>query len=74
MLKSNVKEPLTWSDEALQSFEDIKEQLCSEPILKLPDITKPFVLSTDASNNGIAAILSQYHEGKAHQSLTPDAS
>jgi hypothetical protein len=66
MLKDKVHEPLKWSDEAIRCFEEIKKCLCSEPILKLPDLSKPFVLSTDASNSGIAAILSQYYEDKAH--------
>jgi hypothetical protein len=66
MLKNKTKEPLSWSSEALESFDKIKDHLCSEPILKLPDASKPFVVSTDASNSGIAAVLSQYYGDKAH--------
>jgi len=66
MLKDKVTEPLAWSEEAIQSFEEIKRCLCAEPILKLPDVSKPFVVSTDASNTGIAAVLSQYYDDKAH--------
>lgn len=33
--------------------------LCNEPILQYPDFERPFVLTTDASNFAIRAILSQ---------------
>jgi len=36
--------------------------LCSEPVLRLPDVNKPFVLRTDASDVGLGAILLQEHE------------
>jgi hypothetical protein len=36
----------------------------SKPILEYPDFTKEFILTTDASNEGIGAILSQGQIGK----------
>jgi len=33
--------------------------VCKSPVLRLPDISKPFILQTDASNVGIGAILLQ---------------
>ncbi|CAC5395325.1 unnamed protein product [Mytilus coruscus] len=38
--------------------------LMSVPILGYPDMTKQFILDTDASGFGIGAVLSQIHEGK----------
>ena len=66
MLRKDVKEPLIWSNDALSSFRDIKDLLSSSPVLRLPDISKPFVLRTDASATALGAILLQYHDDLAH--------
>ena len=42
----------------------IKIILTSDPVLRLPDPEKTFVLRTDASDYGIGAVLMQEHEGK----------
>ena len=63
--KTKSKEPnkIEWSDNQELSFQTLKERLTSSPILRLPDIEKPFVLRTDASNSGIGAVLLQEHDG-----------
>lgn len=48
-----------WTDECDSSFQSIKEQLVSAPILYCPDFSRPFTLQTDASAYGIGAVLSQ---------------
>ena len=62
LLRNNVK--WTWSTTEQQSFNKIKQALTTAPVLGLPDYTKPFILTTDASDLGIGAILSQKQEGK----------
>ena len=62
MLRKGVCEPLRWSAEALANFNKLKNCLLTEPVLKLPDVSLPFVLRTDASNSGIGAILLQYYD------------
>ena len=47
-----------------KAYQTIKSYLTSEPILRLPDPAKTYFLRTDASNNGIGAVLMQRHEEK----------
>jgi hypothetical protein len=46
------------------AFNTLKELLTTEPLLQYPDFKKPFVLTTDASNEAIGAVLSQGPIGK----------
>ncbi len=48
----------------VKAYMTLKRELTSEPILHLPDSTRPFVLRTDASDVGIGAVLKQDHNGK----------
>ena len=41
------------------AFTTLKDLLTSEPLLQYTDFTKPFVQTTDASNEALGAILSQ---------------
>jgi hypothetical protein len=62
LLKRNAS--YVWDDKADKAFNTLKESLISEPLLQYPDFTRPFVLSTDASNEAIGAVLSQGSIGK----------
>jgi hypothetical protein len=42
-----------------EAFITLKDLLTSEPLLQYPDFNKPFVLTTDASNEVLGTILSQ---------------
>lgn len=53
------KDDFTWNSTTLQAITHLKELLNSTPTLKLPDFTKPFTIETEASGQGIGAILSQ---------------
>lgn len=57
LLKKDV--PFVWQNEQQLAFESLKQKLVSSPILAFPDFTQPFVLTCDASNFAISAILSQ---------------
>lgn len=57
LLKKNT--PYVWDDRTENAFNTLKELLTTQPLLQYPDFTKPFVLTTDASNDAIGAILSQ---------------
>ena len=42
-----------WAKECQNSFEQLRNALVSDPILALPDMTKPFILTCDASGSAI---------------------
>jgi transposase InsO family protein len=53
-----------WSENCQKAFDGLKFALTNPPILAYPVFTDPFVLETDASNEGLGAVLSQVQNGK----------
>ena len=53
-----------WGIEQQQSFERLKMALVSPPILGYPNYSLPFELHTDASGQGLGAVLYQTQDGK----------
>ena len=49
-----------------QAFTEIKELMNNDPILKHPNSNYPFIIETDASDNGLGAVLIQRYEGKTY--------
>ena len=62
LLKKDI--PFDWTNSQQLAFETLKNNLTSAPVLIYPDFTKPFILTCDASNYAISAILSQGEVGK----------
>ncbi|KAL5004610.1 hypothetical protein ScPMuIL_018066, partial [Solemya velum] len=56
--------PWTWDLLQQQAFETIREKLISPPILAYADFKKPFILTTDASTDGLGSVLYQEQDGK----------
>lgn len=54
------------NDAYKKCFEICKNMLIADPILSYPDFQKPFILTSDASNFALGAVLSQIHENKEH--------
>ena len=61
MLKKEVK--FEWSQQCEDSFQQIKEDILKEPYWQLPQFNKQFILTTDGSNLGVGACLSQRYSG-----------
>ena len=49
-----------WRDAHEKAYRTLKKMTVTKPVLRLPDITKPFI----ASNTGIGAVLLQDHDGQ----------
>ncbi|CAK1582367.1 unnamed protein product [Parnassius mnemosyne] len=56
-LKKNSK--VIHSSEFLESFNNCKQILTNAPILQYPNFDEPFILTTDASDVALGAVLSQ---------------
>ena len=55
-----------WGDVHKEAFNLLKSKITQNPVLTLPDFGKPFTLTTDASDLGTGAILTQVRDGKEH--------
>lgn len=53
-----------WKPEHRESFQHLKTALLESVVLAHPDFSRPFILSTDASTDGLGAVLSQVQEGE----------
>lgn len=62
LTKKGAPNKVVWGDPQERSFVSLKEHLTSYPVLKLPDMTKQFILRTDASDVGVGAVLMQEHD------------
>lgn len=54
---------ITWTKEADDSFNNIKQALVSAPVLASPDFSLPFFLHCDAANTGVGCVLTQIQGG-----------
>src|SRR5215469_1158766 len=57
LTKKEVK--FVWEEEQEIAFKKLKEKLTTAPVLKYPDFKEEFIVTTDASDYAIGAILSQ---------------
>ncbi|KAJ9534101.1 hypothetical protein QJQ45_002104 [Haematococcus lacustris] len=48
-----------WPDDKLQAFHALKHAVSKVPLLRIPDISKPFQVYCDASLQGVGAVLMQ---------------
>ena len=48
-----------WTDDCQQAFEELKKRFTEEPVLMMPDQSRPFQIETDASKYATGAVLTQ---------------
>ena len=69
--------PFHWSEVHQGAFDKLVSMCCEAPVLAYADYSKPFLVHTDASLDGLGAVLYQEQEGKerviayASRGLTP---
>ncbi|KAG8187159.1 hypothetical protein JTE90_020036 [Oedothorax gibbosus] len=61
------KGPITWTKECEEAFDKLKNCLCNYPVLYSPDYQKPFIVETDASDQGMGVVLSQLADNETEK-------
>ena len=56
--------PADWTQESRNAFDQLKSKLLECVVLAHPDFEEPFILSVDASLDGLGAVLSQVPRGE----------
>ena len=57
LLKKDQK--FEWTNECQKAFDELKKRFTEEPVLMMPDQTKPFQIESDASKYATGAVLTQ---------------
>ncbi|MCO5594117.1 hypothetical protein L7F22_048138 [Adiantum nelumboides] len=66
LTKKNVK--YVWTEKRQQAFDTLKQKLISQPVLALPDLSKPFEVQCDACGDCLGAVLLQEGHAIAYES------
>ena len=66
LTRKNAPNNLLWEPVHERAFSVLRKVVTSKPVLQLPDFSMPFVLQTDASGEGLGAILLQEIDGFRH--------
>ena len=61
LLKKGAQVVRDWDDKCQNAFDDIKLAFKTNPILRLPDFDKPFILHTDSCDHSLGGALLQAH-------------
>jgi hypothetical protein len=68
------RETFVWGLSQQQEFDDLKQRLCSTPILSLVDLHQPFEIEIDASYYFVGAVLTHHdHPVAYHRKTLSDA-
>uniref|UniRef100_A0A8C1TWC8 ribonuclease H n=1 Tax=Cyprinus carpio TaxID=7962 RepID=A0A8C1TWC8_CYPCA len=64
LTKKDKPNKVNWTQDCERAFQDLKNSLCTEPVLKSTDFEKTFTVQTDASEHGLGAVLLQEGQGQ----------
>ncbi|CAM4533278.1 unnamed protein product, partial [Lepidochelys kempii] len=59
LTKKKQPNAVQWTGKCQKAFNKLKATLKSDPVLRAPDFDKPFLVTTDASECGVGAVLMQ---------------
>lgn len=62
--QQSSREPVTWTTACQEALEQLITAITNPPVMAYPDYSEPFILHTDASEQGLGAALYQRQEGK----------
>ena len=68
--KGGGKAKFAWGQSQQQVVNDLKQRLCSSPILSLPDLQQPFKIETYSLDYVVGTVLSQHGHPLAYHSET----
>ncbi|RVX10205.1 hypothetical protein CK203_016297 [Vitis vinifera] len=55
--QGKIEGQFKWNDEAQDAFHKLKHAMTSTPILVMSNFNEPFIVETDASEEGISVVL-----------------
>ena len=55
---------IEWTDEQQKALKEIVERLTNPPVLAYPNCSQPLIIHTDASKDGLGAVLYRVQDGK----------
>ncbi|KAJ1133341.1 hypothetical protein NDU88_011636 [Pleurodeles waltl] len=61
LTSKKMPKKVLWTANCQKAFEELKQAMCSAPVLKSPCYSKKFYVQTDASELGVGAVLSQHN-------------
>ncbi|KAK7105052.1 hypothetical protein V1264_019673 [Littorina saxatilis] len=64
MTRKGCPNRILWGPAQEKAYQTVRDLISRDPVLRLPDTAKEFILRTDASDEGIGAMLMQEHGGK----------
>ncbi len=65
LTKKGLPNRVSWDEPQQRAFQTLKDLLTREPILRMPCPEREFILQTDASDDGVGAVLMQeFPDGK----------
>ena len=69
MEQSQKHRMVSWTPVCQHSFNNLKACMTNALVLQQPDITRPFIIETDASDHACSAVLLQTEEGSTVEHL-----